>query len=94
MQELKVIGVENGALVAASDDGARFRIEIDEVLQSRIRQAHPEVHQGPKLSPREIQAHIRSGGLSADEVATLTGGRPSTTSAGSRAPCSPSASTS
>ena len=39
MQELKVIGVENGALLAASDDGARFRIEIDEVLQSRIRQA-------------------------------------------------------
>ena len=35
MQELKVIGVENGALLAASDDGARFRIEIDEVLQSR-----------------------------------------------------------
>ncbi|QAY74985.1 DUF3071 domain-containing protein [Agromyces protaetiae] len=72
MQELKVIGVESGALIAASDDGARFRIEIDEVLQSRIRQAHPEVHQGPKLSPREIQAHIRSG-LSAEEVASLTG---------------------
>ncbi|MRG58603.1 DUF3071 domain-containing protein [Agromyces sp. CFH 90414] len=72
MQELKVIGVENGALVAASDDGARFRIEIDEVLQSRIRQAQPEVHQGPKLSPREVQAHIRSG-LSSEEVARLTG---------------------
>nr|WP_127795251.1 septation protein SepH [Agromyces sp. LHK192] len=72
MQELKVIGVESGALIAASDDGARFRIEIDDVLQSRIRQAHPEVHQGPKLSPREVQAHIRAG-LSSDEVAKLTG---------------------
>lgn len=72
MQELKVIGVEDGALVAASDDGARFRIEIDEVLQSRIRHAIPETHSGPKLSPREVQAHIRSG-LSADEVAELTG---------------------
>ena len=68
----QVIGVENGALVAASDDGARFRIEIDEVLQSRIRQVQPEVHNGPKLPPREIQAHIRSG-LSAEEVAQLTG---------------------
>ncbi|WP_400998924.1 septation protein SepH [Agromyces sp. GXQ0307] len=72
MQELKVIGVESGALIAASDDGARFRIEVDEVLQSRIRQAVPETHTGPKLSPREVQAHIRSG-LSADEVAELTG---------------------
>jgi hypothetical protein len=72
MQELKVIGVENGALLAASDDGARFRIEIDEVLQSRIRQAQPEVHTGPKPSPREVQAHIRSG-LSAEDVAQVTG---------------------
>jgi hypothetical protein len=72
MQELKVIGVEDGALVAASEDGARFRIEIDEVLQSRIRHAIPETRTGPKLSPREVQAHIRSG-LSADEVSELTG---------------------
>ena len=72
MQELKVIGVENGALLAASDDGARFRIEIDEVLQSRIRQAQPEVHTGPKPSPREVQAHIRAG-MSAEEVAQVTG---------------------
>jgi hypothetical protein len=72
MQELKVIGVENGALLAASEDGARFRIEIDEVLQSRIRQAQPEQHTGPKPSPREVQAHIRSG-LSAEDVAQVTG---------------------
>ncbi|MFB6609269.1 septation protein SepH [Agromyces sp. NPDC056379] len=72
MQELKVIGVENGALLAASDDGARFRIEIDEVLQSRIRQAQPEQHVGPKPSPREVQAHIRAG-MSAEEVAQVTG---------------------
>lgn len=72
MQELKVIGVESGALVATSEDGARFRIEIDEVLQSRIRQAVPESHQGPKLSPREVQTHIRAG-MSAEEVAELTG---------------------
>ena len=72
MQELKVIGVENGALLAASDDGARFRIEIDEVLQSRIRQAQPETHSGPKPSPREVQSLIRSG-LSAEEVAQVTG---------------------
>lgn len=72
MQELKVIGVESGALLAASDDGARFRIEIDEVLQSRIRQAQPETHTGPKPSPREVQSLIRSG-LSAEDVAQVSG---------------------
>ncbi|MEO8906553.1 MAG: septation protein SepH [Microbacteriaceae bacterium] len=72
MQDLKVIGVENGALLAASDDGERYRIAIDEVLQSRLRQNKPESATGQKISPREVQAHIRSG-LTADEVASLTG---------------------
>ncbi|GLI28748.1 DNA-binding protein [Agromyces rhizosphaerae] len=72
MQELKVIGVENGALLAASDEGARFRIPIDDVVQSKLRQSHPESPNAPRLAPREVQAHIRAG-LSAEEVATLTG---------------------
>ncbi|RNE66603.1 septation protein SepH [Cryobacterium tepidiphilum] len=72
MQELKVIGVENGALLAASEEGDRFRIVIDEVLQSRIRQSQADSTTGPKLSPKEIQAHIRSG-MSADDVAAVTG---------------------
>ena len=73
MQDLKVIGVENGALLAASDDGERFRIAIDEVLQSRLRQRKTEAAaNAPKLSPREVQAHIRSG-MSAEDVAAVTG---------------------
>ncbi|MGN6200255.1 septation protein SepH [Humibacter sp.] len=72
MQDLKVIGIENGALLAANDSGERFRIAIDEMLQSRLRQIKPDPVTGPKVSPREIQAHIRSG-LSAEEVASLTG---------------------
>ncbi len=72
MQDLKVIGVENGALLAANDSGERFRIAIDEMLQSRLRQIKPDPASGPKVSPREIQAHIRSG-LTAEEVAKLTG---------------------
>lgn len=73
MQDLKVIGVENGALLAASDDGVRYRIAIDEVMQSRLRQQKKSDTQpsGPRLSPREIQAHIRAG-MSAADVATLT----------------------
>ncbi|GAA3866022.1 septation protein SepH [Leifsonia kafniensis] len=72
MQELKVIGVENGALLAASEEGDRFRIAIDEVLQSRLRQTQSEPSNGAKLSPREIQSHIRSG-MSAEDVADVTG---------------------
>lgn len=72
MQELKVIGVENGALLAASEEGDRFRIAIDEVLQSRLRQTHSESTTSPKLSPREVQSHIRSG-MSAEDVAAVTG---------------------
>ena len=72
MQELKVIGVENGALLAASEDGDRYRIAIDEVLQSRLRQTQTERAKAPKLSPREVQAHIRSG-MSAEDVAAVTG---------------------
>jgi hypothetical protein len=69
---LKVIGVENGALLAASDDGERYRIAIDEVLQSRLRQNKPEPQTGPKISPREVQAHIRAG-MTAEEVSSVTG---------------------
>lgn len=72
MQELKVIGVESGALLAASEEGDRFRIPIDEVLQSRLRQAQVEPASGQKLSPREVQAHIRAG-MSAEDVAAVTG---------------------
>jgi len=72
MQDLRVIGVENGALLVASDEGTRYRIAIDEVLQSKLRQAIPVPGSGRKLAPREIQAHIRSG-MSAMDVAGITG---------------------
>ncbi len=72
MQDLRVIGVENGALLVAADDGTRFRIAIDEVLQSKLRQSVPDPGTGPRLSPREIQAHIRSG-MSAQDVASISG---------------------
>lgn len=72
MQDLRVIGVENGALLVASDDGERYRIPIDEVLQSRLRQTTSDSGAGRKLSPREIQEQIRSG-MSAADVAAVTG---------------------
>ena len=72
MQDLRVIGVENGALLVASDEGTRYRVAIDEVLQSKLRQVIPDPGAGRKLAPKEIQAHIRSG-MSAEDVASITG---------------------
>jgi hypothetical protein len=72
MQDLKVVGVEDGALVAATENGERYRIVIDEVLYSYVRPPRLEQNTGPRISPKDIQAHIRSG-LSAEEVAELTG---------------------
>ena len=72
MQELKVIGVENGALLVASDEGARYRVEVDELLQSRLRQSIPDRGTGRRIAPREVQAHIRSG-MSAEDVSAVTG---------------------
>jgi hypothetical protein len=73
MQDLKVIGVENGAIVAVGDDGERFRIAVDDALQSKIRQVRQQSSaEGVKLSPREVQAHIRSG-MSAEDVSAVTG---------------------
>ena len=72
MQDLKVVGVEQDALLVAADDGERFRIAIDDALQSKLRQKATRPAPGPKVSPREIQAQIRSG-LSASEVASATG---------------------
>lgn len=73
MEELHIVGVEAGSLVLAGDDGRRFGLPIDEALHARIRESIV-VDQGAarRLSPKEIQAHIR-GGLTAHDVAQITG---------------------
>jgi hypothetical protein len=72
MQDLRVIGVEDGALVVVSDAGERFRIPVDDTLKSTVRHASPERGGDRRLSPREIQVLIR-GGQSAEQVASSTG---------------------
>jgi hypothetical protein len=73
MQELRVVAVEDGALVAVAGDGSRYRVEVDEVQIAQLRRARgAAAPAGRKVAPREIQAHIRAG-MSAQDVATLTG---------------------
>ncbi|TXK17492.1 septation protein SepH [Homoserinibacter sp. GY 40078] len=72
MQELKVIGVENGSLLLASDEGAQYRVAVDDTLQSRLRASTPDPGTGRRLAPREIQAQIRAG-MTAEDVSRVTG---------------------
>ena len=72
MDELAVIGVENGALIVVSTDGDRFRVPITEALHTALRQNRPAVPAAHRVGPRDVQAMIRSG-LSATEVAERTG---------------------
>ncbi|HWL02285.1 MAG TPA: septation protein SepH [Microbacteriaceae bacterium] len=73
MEELHIVGLEDGSLVLAGSDGGRYTLAIDDSLHARIRQSIPsDPGSARKLSPKEIQAHIR-GGMSAVDVAQVTG---------------------
>lgn len=72
MDELTVIGAENGALIVVSADGDRYRVPITEALHTALRQNRPAAPAAHRVSPREIQAMIRSG-KSAAEVVSETG---------------------
>jgi hypothetical protein len=72
MNTLRAVAVEGGVVVATAADGTEFHVVIDDGLRARLRDAVPSAAAGRKLSPREIQAHIRAG-MSAEEVAAITG---------------------
>ena len=73
MEELHMVGVEDGSLVLTGPDGDRYLLAIDDSLHARIRQSvSTDSGSARKLSPKEIQAHIR-GGMSAVDVAQITG---------------------
>lgn len=75
MEQLKVIGIEEGVLVVATDTGERFALPVDETLRAQLRRLQrAEEPRAARPSPREVQAHIRAG-MSAQEVADLLGAR-------------------
>ena len=73
MEQLKVIGIEDGVLVLATESGDRFSLAVDETLRAHLRRTarEPEAR-AVRASPRDIQAQIRAG-LSAEDVASLLG---------------------
>jgi Protein of unknown function (DUF3071) len=70
VRTLSVIGVEDGTILAADENGERFRIPVDESVRGRL--AVSSLPPGKRLSPREIQAQVRAG-LSVEEVASRAG---------------------
>jgi hypothetical protein len=72
MDELTVIGVENGALVVVSENGIRFRVPVTEALHTALRQNRPAAPAPHRVGPREVQSLIRQG-LTAADVAKQTG---------------------
>ncbi|WFR66055.1 septation protein SepH [Curtobacterium flaccumfaciens] len=68
MQDVRVIGVESGALLLATDGGTEFRLPVTSSLPGQVRQANPESGPHKRVSPKDVQARIR-GGADAGEVA-------------------------
>ena len=72
MTTITLVGVENDTLVLVSEDGQRFFVEINEALRDALRQRSGSDSTAHRVSPKDIQAHIRRG-LTAQQVADLTG---------------------
>jgi hypothetical protein len=73
MQDLRVNGVEDGALLLTTDAGDEYRLPVTHSLRAQLRTASGETPATTrKAPPREIQSLVRSG-LTSAEVAALTG---------------------
>jgi len=72
MQDLKIVGVEDGALVVEASGGERHRLAMDDAFRQALRRQTGEGGQVRKAAPRIIQSFIRQG-MSAEDVARETG---------------------
>jgi hypothetical protein len=73
MQDLRVIGVQSGALLVSTDAGGEYRLPVTHTLHSQLRAASPgDAPVERKAPPREIQALVRAG-KTPKQVSELTG---------------------
>ncbi|WP_181431041.1 septation protein SepH [Curtobacterium sp. MCBD17_021] len=68
---MRVIGVESGSLLLATDGGTEFRLPVTASLPAQVRQANPDSGPQKRVSPKDVQARIRSGADAADVAAAL-----------------------
>lgn len=73
MPEMKIVDVNGSVLIVSDDEGNEHSITVDETSLRRLRTS--STSDTPRVSPRDIQTHLRSG-LSAEEVSALTGATP------------------
>jgi hypothetical protein len=71
MRELKVTDVDGASLLVSDEEGNEFRVPVDETSLRRLRHSKTS-EDGPRVSPKDIQAHLRAG-LSNNEISALTG---------------------
>ncbi|MFZ6993865.1 septation protein SepH [Curtobacterium sp. RRHDQ66] len=71
MQDVRVIGVESGALLLATDGGSEFRLPVTSSLAGQVRQANPDGTPQKRVSPKDVQARIRGGADAAEVAAAL-----------------------
>jgi hypothetical protein len=71
MQDVRVIGVESGALLLATDGGTEYRLPVTSSLPGQVRQANPESGPHKRVSPKDVQARIRGGADAAEVAAAL-----------------------
>ncbi|MFT7766262.1 septation protein SepH [Clavibacter tessellarius] len=72
MQDLKIVGVEDGALVVEAAGGERHRLAMDDAFRQALRRQTGDGGAVRKAAPRIIQSFIRQG-MSAEDVARETG---------------------
>lgn len=70
MQDVRVIGVESGALLLATDAGGEYRLPVTANLTGHIRKAGSDGAPHKRISPKDVQARIRAG-ASAEQVAAV-----------------------
>ncbi len=70
MRELRLVGVEDGAVTLEALDGEKLRLPIDEQVRSAVRNAAINATSSLALTPREIQDRIRSGETISEIVST------------------------
>lgn len=73
MREMKIVDVNGTVLIVSDDEGNEHSVTVDETSLRRLRTS--STAETPRVSPRDIQSHLRSG-LSAEEVSALTGATP------------------
>ncbi len=86
MQDVRVIGVESGALLLATDGGTSFRLPVTSSLPGQVRQANPEA--GPQKRVSRRTCRPGSAALPTRPTSHRRSTSTSSTSGASRVPCS------